>query len=49
MGKRWRPEKPAFAEEIMLQLIKRCPDYAEGYKAYCQEYYTNGWLDKEGK
>ena len=25
----------------MLQLIKRCPDYAEGYKAYCQEYYDH--------
>lgn len=23
----------------MLQLIKRCPEYAEGYKAYCQEAY----------
>ena len=25
----------------MLQLIKRCPEYAEGYKAYCQELYDH--------
>ena len=25
----------------MLQLIKRCPEYAEGYKAYCQEAYDH--------
>ena len=25
----------------MLQLIKRCPEYAAGYKAYCQELYDN--------
>jgi len=25
----------------MLQLIKRCPDYALGYKEYCQELYDN--------
>ena len=25
----------------MLQLIKRSPEYAEGYKAYCQEYYDH--------
>ena len=25
----------------MLQLIKRCPEYAEGYKEYCQEYYDH--------
>ena len=25
----------------MLQLIKRCPEYAEGYKAYCREAYDH--------
>ncbi|MCI9079599.1 MAG: GNAT family N-acetyltransferase [Lachnospiraceae bacterium] len=25
----------------MLQLIKRCPEYALGYKEYCQELYDN--------
>ena len=25
----------------MLQLIKRCPGYAEGYKSYCQEFYDH--------
>ena len=25
----------------MLQLIKRCPEYAEGYKSYCQEAYDH--------
>ncbi len=25
----------------MLQLIKRCPEYASGYKEYCQELYDN--------
>ena len=25
----------------MLQLIKRCLEYAEGYKAYCQESYDH--------
>ena len=25
----------------MLQLIKRCPEYALGYKAYCQELYDH--------
>ena len=25
----------------MLQLIKRCPEYADGYKAYCREYYDH--------
>ena len=25
----------------MLQLIKRCPEYADGYKAYCQEAYDH--------
>ena len=25
----------------MLQLIKRCPKYAEGYKSYCQEAYDH--------
>ena len=25
----------------MLQLIGRCPEYAEEYKAYCQEYYDH--------
>ena len=25
----------------MIQLIKRCPEYAEGYKAYCQESYDH--------
>lgn len=25
----------------MLQLIERCPEYASGYKDYCQELYDN--------
>lgn len=25
----------------MLKLIKRCPEYVSGYKAYCQELYDN--------
>ena len=25
----------------MVQLIKRCPEYMMGYKAYCQELYDN--------
>ena len=25
----------------MVQLIKRCPEYVMGYKAYCQELYDN--------
>ncbi|MBO7184582.1 MAG: GNAT family N-acetyltransferase [Oscillospiraceae bacterium] len=25
----------------MMQLIKRCPEYASGYKDYCQELYDN--------
>ena len=25
----------------MLQLIKRCPEHAEGYKSYCQESYDH--------
>ncbi len=25
----------------MLQLIKRCPEYASGYKEYCQELWDN--------
>ena len=25
----------------MLQLIKRCPEYAEGYKSYCREAYDH--------
>ncbi len=25
----------------MLQLIKRCPEFAAGYRAYCQEAYDN--------
>ena len=25
----------------MLRLIKRCPEYTMGYKAYCQELYDN--------
>ena len=25
----------------MLQLIKRCPEYGEGYKAYCRELYDH--------
>ena len=25
----------------MLQLIKRCPEYADGYKAYCQELFDH--------
>ncbi len=25
----------------MLKLIKRCPEYVEGYKAYCQEAFDN--------
>ena len=25
----------------MLQLIKRCPEYASGYKEYCQELYDH--------
>ena len=25
----------------MLQLIKRCPEYTQGYKEYCQELYDN--------
>ena len=25
----------------MFQLIRRCPEYAEGYKAYCREYYDH--------
>ena len=25
----------------MLELIKRCPEYVEGYKEYCQEMYDN--------
>ncbi len=25
----------------MLQMIKRCPEYADGYKAYCQEFYDH--------
>ena len=42
MGKQGKPDlKPSFTEEIMLQLIKRCPEYAEGYKAYCQESYDH--------
>ena len=28
----------------MLRLIKRCPAYMAGYKAYCQELYDNGVL-----
>ena len=24
----------------MLKLIKRCPEYAAGYKEYCQEFYA---------
>ncbi len=25
----------------MLQMIKRCPEYADGYKAYCREFYDH--------
>ncbi len=25
----------------MLELIKRCPEYVEGYKEYCREMYDN--------
>lgn len=25
----------------MLKLIKRCPEYVQGYKAYCQELYDH--------
>ena len=25
----------------MVELIKRCPEYVMGYKAYCQELYDN--------
>ena len=25
----------------MVELIKRCPEYVAGYKAYCQELYDN--------
>ena len=34
-------QKPAFTEGIMLQLIRRCPEFAEGYKAYCRELYDH--------
>ncbi len=26
---------------MMLQLIKRCPEYTAGYREYCQELYDN--------
>lgn len=26
----------------MLKLIKRCPEYVQGYKEYCRELYENG-------
>jgi predicted acetyltransferase len=26
----------------MLELIKRCPEFMPGYKAYCQEFYDKG-------
>lgn len=25
----------------MIELIRRCPEYTEGYKAYCRELYEN--------
>ena len=26
----------------MLKLIKRCPEYVQGYREYCRELYDNG-------
>ena len=33
----------------MLQLIKRCPDYAEGYKAYGDQLDEEMYKDHVGK